>query len=162
MGRIESFNIDNDRHPIGFYLSGVSNGIYTYDMRMKTPNGGDYFDTSSLHTIEHLFSAAIRNGRNKEKAVYFGPMGCRTGCYLLLKDTEYDEALEIMLETLSKCLEFDDIPDSSIRECGNYLDHDLDRAKREIRRYLIALTGKRHARKYGVKNGRNILRAIRY
>ena len=139
MEKIDSFKIDHDRHPVGFYLSKQMGDIYTYDLRMKTPNGGDYLAVPALHSIEHLVATAIRNGREKDKVVYFGPMGCRTGCYLLLKGIPYDEAKKLLIETLKICLDFDEVPGAKREECGNYLEHDLAGAKREIEAYLRAL-----------------------
>ncbi len=139
MEKIDSFKINHDRHPVGFYLSKQMGDIYTYDLRMKTPNGGDYLAVPALHSIEHLVATAIRNGREKDKVVYFGPMGCRTGCYLLLKGIAYDEARILLIETLRECLNFSEVPGAKREECGNYLEHDLAGAKREIEAYLRAL-----------------------
>ena len=141
MEKIDSFKIDHDCHPVGFYLSKQMGDIYTYDLRMKTPNGGDYLAVPALHSIEHLVATAIRNGREKDKVVYFGPMGCRTGCYLLLKGIPYDEAKKLLIETLKVCLEFTEVPGAKRAECGNYLEHDLEGAKREICSYLRVLEG---------------------
>ena len=139
MEKIDSFKVNHDRHPVGFYLSKQMGDIYTYDLRMKTPNGGDYLAVPALHSIEHLVATAIRNGREKDKVVYFGPMGCRTGCYLLLKGIAYDEARILLIETLRECLNFSEVPGAKREECGNYLEHDLAGAKREIEAYLRAL-----------------------
>lgn len=141
MEKIDSFKIDHDCHPVGFYLSKQMGDIYTYDLRMKTPNGGDYLAVPALHSIEHLVATAIRNGRERDKVVYFGPMGCRTGCYLLLKGIPYDEAKKLLIETLKVCLEFAEVPGAKRAECGNYLEHDLEGAKREICSYLRVLEG---------------------
>ena len=139
MEKIDSFKINHDCHPIGFYLSKQMGNIYTYDLRMKTPNGGDYLAVPALHSIEHLVATVIRNGREKDKVVYFGPMGCRTGCYLLLKGISYDEARALLIETLKECLTLAEVPGAKREECGNYLEHDLEGAKREIEAYLRAL-----------------------
>jgi S-ribosylhomocysteine lyase len=141
MEKIDSFKIDHDCHPVGLYLSKQMGDIYTYDLRMKTPNGGDYLAVPALHSIEHLVATAIRNGREKDKVVYFGPMGCRTGCYLLLKGIPYAEAKKLLIETLKVCLEFAEVPGAKRAECGNYLEHDLEGAKREICSYLRVLEG---------------------
>ena len=140
MELIDSFKINHDAHPIGFYLSKKMGDIYTYDLRMKTPNGGDYLAVAALHSIEHLLATVLRNGTEKEKIVYFGPMGCRTGCYLLLKGIEYDQARALLIDALRLSLTFNEVPGAKREECGNYLEHDLDGAKREIEAYLAALT----------------------
>ena len=139
MEKIDSFKVDHDAHPVGFYLSKKMGDIFTYDLRMKTPNGGDYLAVPALHSIEHLVATVIRNGREKDKVVYFGLMGCRTGCYLLLKGVEYADARRLLIETLRECLHFTAVPGASRRECGNYLEHDLAGAQAEIAAYLAIL-----------------------
>lgn len=139
MKRIASFEVDHDVLDKGFYLSRVDNGIYTYDLRFKKPNGGDYLKNASMHTIEHLMATVARNSELQDKVIYFGPMGCRTGFYLLLDSVETDKAKAFTIDCLKKCLAFDTIPGSSRKECGNYLEHDLDDAKREIENYLVVL-----------------------
>lgn len=139
MERIKSFSIDHDNHPAGFYLSGESNGIYTYDLRFKFPNKGDYLSNGALHTVEHIFATVIRNSAVKDQVVYFGPMGCRTGFYLLLRGIAIDDARKATLECMEACLDFTEIPGSQRKECGNYLEHDLTDAKKEIREYIEVL-----------------------
>lgn len=139
METIKSFTIDHNKHDVGFYLSGESHGIYTYDLRFKKPNAGSFLSTAAAHTVEHLFATVIRNSEIKDKVVYFGPMGCRTGFYLLLLDTDYDDAMVITIKCLKQCLELNEIPGSEKIECGNYLDHSLATAKQEIKEYLDAL-----------------------
>lgn len=142
MEKIKSFTIDHDNHGVGFYLSGESHGIYTYDLRFKKPNGGDYLSTASAHTIEHMFATVIRNGEIKDKVVYFGPMGCRTGFYLLLTDVTYDDAMVNTIKCMKECLTLNEVPGSEKSECGNYLDHSLNGAKQEISAYLKILLTK--------------------
>ena len=139
MKRIASFEVDHDVLDKGFYLSRVDKGIYTYDLRFKKPNGGDYLKNASMHTIEHLMATVARNSELQDKVIYFGPMGCRTGFYLLLDSVETDNAKAFTIDCLKKCLSFSSIPGSSRKECGNYLEHDLDDAKREIENYLVVL-----------------------
>lgn len=136
MEKIKSFTIDHDIHKIGFYLNSVSNNLYTYDLRFKTPNGGDYMDNASMHTIEHLFATVVRNSTQKDNVVYFGPMGCRTGFYLILHNVEFDKAKNLVVNCINKCLELDFIPGNSRKECGNYLEHDLQGAKKLLSEYL--------------------------
>jgi len=142
METIKSFLIDHDKHPQGFYLSGESQGIYTYDLRFKIPNGGDYLGIAAMHTIEHLFATVVRNSEKKENVVYFGPMGCRTGFYLLLRDIAPADALPLVIDCLKKCLELDFIPGSKKKECGNYKSHNLKGAKIELTKYLLLLEEK--------------------
>ena len=126
MDRIASFSVNHDLLEKGMYISRVDGDVVTYDIRMKKPNGGDYLAVPALHSIEHLVATAIRNGREKDKVVYFGPMGCRTGCYLLLKGIAYDEARILLIETVRECLNFSEVPGAKREECGNYLEQDLD------------------------------------
>lgn len=139
MEKISSFKIDHDIHFPGFYTSSVNGDIFTYDLRFKMPNGGDYIPQAALHTIEHLFATVIRNSEIKKDVIYFGPMGCRTGCYLLLRGIEKDEALKQTIAAVEQCLALDEIPGASRKECGNYLEHDLIVAKKELEAYLKVL-----------------------
>lgn len=139
MDNIKSFELDHDAMVPGFYCLGEANGVYTYDMRFKYPNKGDYISYAALHSIEHLFAVVIRNSEIKDKVVYFGPMGCRTGCYLLLFGIKEQEAKRAVLECLEKCLDLDYVPGATQKECGNYREHDLDGAKEEIEKYIEVL-----------------------
>ena len=143
MYNIKSFELDHDLMIPGFYCLGHANGVYTYDMRFKYPNKGDYISYAALHSIEHLFAVVIRNSEIKDKVVYFGPMGCRTGCYLLLFGIEEDRAREITIECLEKCLTLDTVPGTKPKECGNYREHDLDGANKEIAEYIRVLKNMR-------------------
>lgn len=139
MERITSFSIDHNVLKKGFYLNRVDKNVFTYDLRFKEPNKGDYLNIAAMHTIEHLFATVVRNSEFKDKVVYFGPMGCRTGFYLLLFDVEKDEALAIAKECVKKCLDFTQIPGSKKIECGNYRSHNLKGAKKELAAYLAVL-----------------------
>lgn len=141
MEKIKSFTIDHDNHDKGFYLSGVNKNIATYDLRFKTPNGNDYLRNPAMHTIEHLFATAIRNSDIKVRVIYFGPMGCRTGFYLLLEGIDKSSALKETIKAFEICLTLNEVPGSSRKECGNYQEHDLLDAKREISEYLEILNG---------------------
>ncbi|MDE7215718.1 MAG: S-ribosylhomocysteine lyase [Clostridia bacterium] len=139
MDNIKSFELDHDSMIPGFYCLGEANGVYTYDMRFKFPNKGDYISYAALHSIEHLFAVVIRNSEINDKVVYFGPIGCRTGCYLLLFGIREEEAREITIQCLKKCLELDYVPGTKPKECGNYREHDLQEAQKEIKAYLKVL-----------------------
>ncbi len=140
METIKSFLIDHDNHPKGFYLSGVKDDIFTYDLRFKIPNGGDYLKIAAMHTVEHIFATVIRNSYAKDSVIYFGPMGCRTGFYLLLKGIEPEEAKKLTAECLKTSLTVDKIPGSGKKECGNYRSHSLKGAREEMQAYLQVLT----------------------
>lgn len=139
METIKSFQINHDNHPEGIYMSHVENGIYTYDLRFKKPNNGDFLTTAAAHSIEHMFATVIRNSDIKDKVVYFGPMGCRTGFYLLLLDTPYEKAVPIIKDCIEKSIALDNVPGSQRQECGNYLDHDIIGAKQEMTKFLNKL-----------------------
>lgn len=139
MDKIHSFTIDHDDHDKGFYLSTVQGDIYTYDLRFKTPNSADYISPAASHTIEHLLATVYRNSELKENVIYFGPMGCRTGFYLLLRDIQKDDALALTISSVNQALDISEIPGNKPKECGNYLEHDLTSAKKELRNYLEIL-----------------------
>lgn len=139
MDNIKSFELDHDNLQLGFHNLGESNGVVTYDMRFKFPNKGDYISYAALHTIEHLFAVVIRNSPIKDSVVYFGPMGCRTGFYLLLYKMSTEQAFPYVVSCMEKCLELNSIPGSSQKECGNYKEHDLQEAKQVIAEYLKVL-----------------------
>jgi len=92
-----------------------------------------------MHTIEHLFATYARNSEFGKGIVYVGPMGCRTGFYLLTANLEKDGILQLLKQSFKSALEFDEIPGNKREECGNYLDHDLNGAKRECENYLEVL-----------------------
>ena len=92
--QIASFSVDHDKITKGMYLSRVDGNIYTYDLRTRVPNGGEYMDNLTMHSVEHLAATVARNAELGSKVIYFGPMGCQTGFYLLLKSVEPPKALE--------------------------------------------------------------------
>lgn len=131
MKRIASFTVNHDLLEKGMYVSRIDGDVITYDVRMKKPNGGDYLQMSAAHTLEHLFATYARNSRFADSVLYVGPMGCRTGFYLLLRDTvSYEQAIELVQESMEFIRVFKGgIPGNTRVECGNYLDHDLQGAK---------------------------------
>lgn len=139
MEKIPSFQKHHDTLPVGLHAQTDENGITTFDLRFKKPNGGDYISPKALHTIEHLLATVLRNSREKENIVYFGPMGCRTGFYLLTRNLSYDRVKELLKGAVAVAVSLDEIPGSSREECGNYLEHDLAEAKRELKEYLTVL-----------------------
>lgn len=131
MKKIASFTVNHDKLKKGMYVSRIDGDVVTYDVRMKIPNGGDYFSMSAAHTVEHLFATYARNSRFADSVLYVGPMGCRTGFYLLLRENvSYAEAIALVQESMAFIRDFTgEIPGVSRVECGNYLDHDLCGAK---------------------------------
>lgn len=139
MERIPSFSKNHDLIKPGLYECGTSHNVTTWDLRFKKPNAGDYIEQKALHTIEHIAATILRNGEHKDGIIYFGPMGCRTGFYLLTCDMSPAEVLEMLKKCFKDALEFTEIPGNKREECGNYLEHDLDGAKKECAQYLAVL-----------------------
>lgn len=131
MKKIASFTVNHDVLQKGMYISRIDGDVVTYDIRMKRPNGGDYFQMSAAHTFEHLFATYTRNSRFSADVVYVGPMGCRTGFYLLLRNSvSAKDAINLVQESMAFIAKYEgEIPGNTAKECGNYLDHDLQGAK---------------------------------
>ena len=113
----------------------------TYDLRLKRPNVEKVLDNAPIHTIEHLFATYVRNSKYSESIIYFGPMGCRTGFYFIVRDNmSHETVVSLVKEAFDFIAVYDEeIPGVSAKECGNYLDHDLDGAKREAAIYADAI-----------------------
>lgn len=144
MKKIESFKVNHDVLERGVYVSRVDGDAVTYDVRMKKPNGGDYLSNGAMHTTEHIFATYVRNSRFADSVIYFGPMGCRTGFYLILRDNvSREDALLLTKEAFAFIADFHgEIPGVSRIECGNYLEHDLEGAKAEARAMVKVLETK--------------------
>lgn len=133
MEKIKSFQVDHTKFGTGMFISRIDGDITTYDLRMVKPNGGIYLSTPSMHTIEHLMATYVRNSEYGGNVVYAGPMGCRTGFYLLLKGMTGAQAIDLVKNTLKYISEYkDEIPGCTEKECGNYLEHDLKSANRDV------------------------------
>ena len=131
MKTIESFLVDHTVLTAGIYLSRVDGDAVTYDLRLKRPNVEKVLDNAPIHTIEHLFATYVRNSKYSESIIYFGPMGCRTGFYFIVRDNmSHETVVSLVKEAFDFIAAYDEeIPGVSAKECGNYLDHDLDGAK---------------------------------
>lgn len=142
MKRIASFTVNHDTLEKGMYVSRVDGDVVTYDVRMKKPNCGDYLSTAELHTIEHLFATYARNSEFSDGVLYVGPMGCRTGFYLLLRDSvTAADAIRLVKDSMAFIKDFEGIiPGSRREECGNYKEHDLSGAKRIAADMLCVLS----------------------
>lgn len=138
--RIKSFTVDHDKLLPGLYVSRVDGDVTTYDLRFRRPNTGDLIDNASLHSMEHMFATYIRNGALGPQIVYFGPMGCQTGFYLLVRDADNAAVLAEIRRTLARILAHEGpVFGSTRKECGNYANLNLDCAKSEALRYLAEL-----------------------
>ena len=139
--KIASFTINHDTLTPGMYISRVDGDCITYDLRCKWPNQGDYLAQAPLHTIEHLVATYVRSSEWTDQVVYFGPMGCRTGFYLILRDAvSHEQAIALVKDAFAFAAGFTgEIPGAKQIECGNYLEHDLPGAKEEAAAYVRVL-----------------------
>ena len=143
MEKIASFTIDHIKLQPGVYVSRVdkigAETVTTFDLRMTSPNEEPVMNTAEMHTIEHLAATFLRNHPDwKDRTIYFGPMGCRTGFYLLLAgELTSKEIVPLMVEMFTFIRDFTgEVPGASARDCGNYLDMNLPMAKYLARKYL--------------------------
>ena len=152
MNRIASFSVDHDYTKKDIYISRIDGDIITYDMRTRIPNAGDYMDNITMHSLEHMFATYVRNSEIGGNVIYFGPMGCRTGFYLLVRDTAPETVLGVVIEALERIVAHDgEMFGATRKECGNYRELDLEAAKREAGAYLDELKKTSHDFKYPVK-----------
>ena len=135
MEKIASFSKNHDELNVGLHKCTTDHGVTTWDLRFKKPNAGDYISPKALHSVEHIIATILRNSDKKKNIIYFGPMGCRTGFYLLTVNMGYDEVLSLLKESFSLAQTFKQIPGNKREECGNYLEHDLDEALKECKKY---------------------------
>ncbi|MBA7489169.1 MAG: S-ribosylhomocysteine lyase [Prevotella sp.] len=143
MNKIPSFTIDHEKLLRGIYVSRKdtvgTDTVTTFDVRMKEPNREPVVHIGALHTIEHLAATFLRNDAEwKDRVIYWGPMGCLTGNYLLLRgDLEPEDIVDLMRRTFRFVAGFEgEIPGAAPRDCGNYLLHDLPMARWEARKFL--------------------------
>ncbi|HIQ58295.1 MAG TPA: S-ribosylhomocysteine lyase [Candidatus Merdivicinus intestinavium] len=139
MKRIESFCVNHDRLTPGLYLSRVDGDAVTYDLRMVVPNAGTYLDNDGIHTFEHLFATYARNSEYSDRVIYVGPMGCRTGFYLVVRDSiSKEEVISLVRRTMDFIAAYEgEIPGATRIECGNYREHSLEKA----RAYAASMAG---------------------
>lgn len=142
-----SFCVDHTKFGEGLYISRIDGDITTYDMRTRRPNSGDFMDNITMHTFEHMFSTYIRNSRLD--VIYFGPMGCQTGFYLLIRNARNDDVYSEITVALEKIIvHTGKVFGASEIECGNYKTLELSAAKCEAKRYLDILAAKKTDYKY--------------
>ena len=138
--KIESFKIDHNKLNPGIYVSRTDGDIVTYDLRTRKPNMGDFMDNATMHSVEHMIATYIRSSSIGQDIIYFGPMGCQTGFYLLVRNGNNDEVLAVVKETLQKVISHEsEVFGASQIECGNYKNLDIAFAKEECRKYLEVL-----------------------
>lgn len=143
MEKIASFTVNHLDLLPGIYVSRVdtleAETLTTYDLRFKAPNLEPVMNTAEIHTIEHLAATFLRNHPIfKDETIYFGPMGCRTGFYLILKGSRTSEEIVPLITELFKFVaDYEgEVPGASARDCGNYLDMNLPMAKYEAKKYV--------------------------
>ena len=136
LNKIPSFTKDHNTLMPGLHEGTTMHGVTTWDLRFKRPNEGDFIAQPALHSIEHMLATVLRNSPRKDDIVYFGPMGCRTGFYLLTTGMDRQQVTELLKECFVVALELTEVPGAKKEECGNYLEHDLVGAKAECRKYL--------------------------
>ena len=149
MQKIASFTVNHDNIGVGLYISRIDGDITTYDMRTRKPNMGDYMDNLTMHSVEHMFATYVRNSEQSDKIIYFGPMGCQTGFYLLVRDMEKEDVFTLIKNTLNKIISHKgEIFGNKREECGNYRNLNLESAQIECQRYLDALNSTEVTFKY--------------
>jgi len=137
MRKIASFEVDHNKLLPGLYISRADGDVVTYDLRLKKPNANDYLDPAATHTLEHLIATYVRNSEFANNIIYFGPMGCRTGFYLLVREISNESVIDLVQKSMQFCKDFDgEVPGVSAVECGNYLEHNLSLAKDYARKYF--------------------------
>lgn len=140
---VGSFSIDHDRLLRGLYVSRKDSigkeTVTTFDVRMKRPNIDPPIDVPAMHTLEHLMAVYIRSQESgwAERMIYIGPMGCRTGMYIVVKDDlNVSDILPLMQATFEYIAKFEGkVPAAVSKECGNYLEHNLTHARHESKKY---------------------------
>ena len=138
MERIASFQVDHNKLVPGMYLSRRDGQVTTLDLRFKKPNTGDLLTNAEMHSVEHIIATLLRNSRAREAVIYFGPMGCQTGFYLLYDSSLLSsaDAVELVKETFAQGADYDgEMPGKSAVECGNYINLAVSLAKAQCAYY---------------------------
>ena len=149
MKRITSYSVDHDKIEPGIYISRIDGDITTFDLRTRTPNAGDYMDNITMHSVEHMLATLLRNSEISENVIYFGPMGCQTGFYLLTRDLEPEKVLDILKKCLYDVVYVENkMYGDQRKECGNYKNLSIESAKTECKRYYEVLNSKKADFKY--------------
>jgi len=137
---ISSFQVNHIKLLRGFYKSRIDGDITTYDIRMKEPNRERVMSTGSCHAIEHIGATYLRSQDIAKDVIYFGPMGCRTGFYMIMRNIDKIKANEVVKDMMKFVILFEgEIPGAQPDQCGNYSDMDLIGAKSDVQEYLHTL-----------------------
>ena len=140
METIASFNTDHREITPGVYISRVDGDVTTYDLRTRKPNTGDIMSNSVMHSVEHMFATFVRNSEIGNRVLYFGPMGCQTGFYLLIRSADHQQVIKVIKQVLRGIAAYEGaMPGNSELECGNYKSLNLECAKAECQKYYDAI-----------------------
>lgn len=147
--KITSFTVDHTKITPGIYVSRIDGDIVTYDMRTRKPNAGDYMSDLTMHSLEHMFATYVRNSEVGDSVIYFGPMGCQTGFYLLTRGLDNGTVLGVTKSVLKRIIAHEGgmFGESEI-ECGNYRNLSVEAAKTEAERYLAVLEASENTFEY--------------
>lgn len=149
MKKIESFTVNHEKLLPGLYVSRIDRSggtaVTTFDLRCLPPNRAEVFDTGTMHTVEHIAATYLRNSNRADEIIYFGPMGCRTGFYLVaFGELKSADIYDLVICAFKHISDFTgEIPGASAMECGNYADQNLIGAKKAAADYLAQLKAKR-------------------
>lgn len=136
MERIASFTVDHRYIKPGVYISRIDGDITTYDLRTRKPNTDDLMSHAVMHSTEHLFATFARNSELKDDIIYFGPMGCQTGYYLLVRNADNAKVIELIKDIVKGISEYEgEMPGKSEIECGNFASLDVDVAREDMKKY---------------------------
>ena len=144
MERIASFQVDHNKLQPGMYLSRRDGDIVTFDLRFKKPNTGDLLTNAEMHSVEHIIATLLRNSAQKEAVIYFGPMGCQTGFYFLFDSRKLTtaQAVELVKEVFAAGAVWEGpMPGKSPSECGNYINLEVDIARKQCAYYASVIQG---------------------
>ena len=144
MERIASFQVDHNKLQPGMYLSRRDGDIVTFDLRFKKPNTGDLLTNAEMHSVEHIIATLLRNSAQKEAVIYFGPMGCQTGFYFLFDSRKLTtaQAVELVKEVFVAGAAWEGpMPGKSPSECGNYINLEVDIARKQCAYYTSVIQG---------------------
>ena len=138
--KITSFTVDHTVMEPGLFISRSDGDITTYDLRTRKPNCGNYMDNRTMHSVEHMFATYIRSSSLADQVIYFGPMGCQTGFYLLMRDAEHETVKSVIMETLEKIIAHTgEMFGNTEIECGNFRNLSVEDAQKESKMYLEVL-----------------------
>ena len=136
MEKIASFVVDHRYIDPGVYISRIDGDITTYDLRTRKPNTNDLMSNSVMHSAEHLFATFVRNSELKDDVIYFGPMGCQTGYYLLVRNANHAKVINLIKKVIEDIISYQgEMPGMSEIECGNYANLNVGLAKEDLRNY---------------------------